>query len=277
MVRAKNAGFTLAELSVATTIGVLALTAVVGTTVATTNVATKLTSGGARIQKAVSSLDALAQDLRDADLLMAKYPPSGTASFQANETNTVILRVPKVTNGAVVADSFDVFIYYLSAASGDLAPQKLTRYTATIVNGNASTATVDRVVACNVVSANFAYGCRETFYGESSYTKFRTRTMPQGDKPGFTQQIFMDGDEMVSSSDAEFDGDLVKFASAPSWGKIVDARYTVDPSYVVTDCAGNNANEVLANLTVKSQWTDRTHTTRSRDILLSTQMQLRNK
>ncbi|MBL8047369.1 MAG: prepilin-type N-terminal cleavage/methylation domain-containing protein [Chthonomonas sp.] len=277
MARVKQRGFTLAEMGVAVSIGLLALGAVIGTNVAMTNVASKLTAGGSTIKKGVSSIEILTRDLRDSDLLLAQWPPNGNAQFTANESNTLIVRVPKVSGTSLVAGQYNAYIYYLRTQSGADGPFVLTRYQATLNNGNASTATLDRVVATNVTASNFVYTCRETFHGESSYVKFRTRTMPQGDKPGFAQEAWMNGTELLDSGDAEYDGDLLRFAQAPSWGALVDARYSVDPATVVGGEGGCNATDILVTLKIRPTWKNRTYTDQNRTVEISTRMRLRNK
>lgn len=277
MVHAKRRGMALTELMIASAVGVLALSAMVGTSIATSRVAAKLTNGSGTIRKVNSGFGQIVNDIKGADRCLAKYPPTGTAQFESNDHNTLILRVPENNNFETYSDKFTVVIYYLSACGGEDGPAMLMRYTASVVGGATPNATLDSVVATQVNDFSLAYVGHQTFWPDWNMKNFSLATPSIGDLDGCPEQALIDGTDYVHDGRAAFANGKLTFAAQPPPGKLIDATYNVDPSTIITDFASNGAWEVYVHISSKPTWRDQSGAERSREVEFASRVAMRNR
>jgi hypothetical protein len=273
----RKSGFALTEIIVASSIAMLSLVALVGTSSLSTRITAKVSSGITTVSKASGAYEKICSDIRGSQYVLARYPSSGPPQFATNATNTLILMSPKSSGGNVIAGQFDIIIYYLAPITGDRGPNVLKRYKATSISGSEPTAVLDSELAGNISELSFVYSAHETFYQSDAFRKYRLRTTPTGDHALSEQRATMDGIELIDAGTASYVGNELVFSVIPPWGKLIDAYYNVNPADVVTVSSGNNVFEVLVSMKAQPKWRDQRQVEQTRELSLISRVGLRNR
>jgi len=273
----RNRGFALTELIVASSIAVLSLAALVGTSVMSTRITAKVSSGVTTISKASTAYEELCSDIRAASGVLASYPTSGTPAFTSNGTNTLILRQPFTNAGVIDPNKQIVIVYYLAPQSGDRGPNVLKRYRATVNGGVEAAATLEKEVASQISSITFNYSAHETIFASEGYGKYLLRSEAQGDTPFSEERALVDGEDLSANGTATFVAGELRFTTRPTYGKLIDAYYNVDPTTVVGANGLNNAFEVLVAMKASPKWRDGRQVEQTRNLELISRVALRNR
>lgn len=264
-------GMTMIEVLVGTSISFMALTALISVSLFSTAVASKLSGGIKTFSQARRGIERASDEVQMADMVMARYPTTGAATFTTNTTDTIILRKPVVSGMDFAAGQYEIVIFNLD---GD---QKLSRYTATISGGTQSAPALDRVIATDVSSLSFTYSAHETFLGQSYYAKYKLRSHAVGSAADNDESVLIDGVDKIADGSASIVSDELRLGAKLNWNQWADAIYNTDPSEIVFETAGINANFVTMKLVAAPKWKDRTGSEQTRTIEFNSRLRLRNR
>jgi hypothetical protein len=280
-------GTSILEMMTVAVLGVLVIFAMVAATSVTSRSQQKVSSGTDVSMRARQSLDVVMRDVMQAYEVVSAYPIAGPTSFSSNDTNTLILKLPKLSSGEVVPYEWELVMYRLEPITGDQGPMLLKRSVAAY-NENWSTSEKSinkfgtaKTVAVNITDFDLAYIAHERLAHTDTdpnkiLKRFTLRTASQGHRDIVKQQAFLEGDDMIAAGTATFSGNTINVASSLPAYKIIDAYYVIDPSDVIGGDGKSNANEIAVRFKLKPRWKNEGNVDKTRQILVQSRATLRN-
>lgn len=242
-------GMSLAEILLAMMLTILLVATVAVVSAWTTRSSKNVEGEITKLSKNRVALQILEQDVKDASAFLARYPTSGTATFIANETDTLILKEPIMAGADFSSSAYKVVIYKLESADGN-PPFKLNRYIADC-GSDEPEPTLDTVVFSNARYMSMSFNGKENFVGDGYTVTWGLRGTPAGDVDGSPQYIKIAGHDWSRTEYAHFDTTSIVFERAPKWGMPIDVSYNVDPSVAMNWTGANPATMVSIQLGAK--------------------------
>lgn len=276
----KHLGMSLVELMVSISIMLGVFLLVSNATIMSTQNLSKNNVSSDIAQQARQAMYKISDDLANADFCLAKYPTSGTASYTADNSSTLIIRVPVFTvTGDPVSGQYTVVIYRIeNAVNSEDGPKVLKRYTASINGGTQSTAVLDRIILKNVKTMYNVFSTNELFFGDTWTTSFNLVAPHKGSDSRFTETVLVGGEDRLSTGKATFSTtNQITFDQAPNWQIPIDVSYQINPGELVTPEGGNYASKVTVGFSVEPQWRQMDRSTGKRLIVLHNSVQLMNR
>lgn len=250
MMRRKQ-GFTLLEMLTVMIISILLIGVLFAITMQSTRVLKNVDHANSAAERTRRGIELVQDDAEQSSAILAKYP-ANSPEFTSNASDTIIFLRPKLdTNGAVVADTYDVVIYCWEKADGD-AKGPLNRYLATLSHGVGTEAQLDRKVLDDVTSLKFTYSAHENFLANNWQVNWGLRGTPIGNLPGAPQNILIGTKDWNGTEWAWFDSASIWFKRAPVYGMPIDVIYNVAPAVVVGEHGESAADVAAVQLTTTS-------------------------
>ena len=246
-------GMTLIELMIASGLMVMMASVLFGVALTATQLAANIDSGTGMFSKARAAFEAMHSDVARADMVLARYPVSGTAVYVASNTTTLILRIPRNdASGNLIPNTYDVSIYRLEPVAGRTGPNQLVRYKAAIISGAGSTARKERVLATNLNSIDLRYIGVDTFAGDGTRKTFTLKSTPMANSTVQSNQVMVGGIDRLADGQGSLTGSVITFKLAPKSRVSIDALYNADPAATVNVSGSNPASFVHITMRVRT-------------------------
>ncbi len=228
-------------------------------------------------QRARIAFEQVARDIRNADACLAQYPPTGDPAFVAGELSTLILRRPVFDgDGKAIPNTYDVVIYSFEHDSSANGPQVLKRYTASIDSGTAGDAVFDSLLGKNLTGQSFICIASESFTANQDQSTFGLTNQAIGSTESFFEQVLIGGRNALDLGRATLSSNQVIFNQGLKGAVPIDVIYHIDPSLATTPEGTNNAKQVHFSMTVRPNWRTVSQEVRSRNLVLSSRIELLN-
>lgn len=271
-------GATLLEILVVISLTLLLVTILGNVTNISRNSLEKASTIGTTINKSKYAFEKIVQDIRQADVLLSRYPVNSPREYLAEENKVIIIRQPVFdSSNDPITGQYNVIIYKLvSLSDPEQGPNVIKKLTATITNGVESEVKDQGIALTNVQSATIQNAINQQFWGDQSTTKYYLYNKPLDPTDEIPNQFLIGGVDRFADGKAVLSGKKVTLSKAMVNGVRADALYHGDPALAVDTTGSNGATSVFLNFVIRPNWKSIGHINQSRDFVFKSQPMLLN-
>lgn len=275
----RKSGFTLIQTLVAGGLAVMVTFLLAQTSLFSSYTFEKLQNQGASVNKSRGAFEKMVWDIRNGDRLLAKYPTTGTAVFNASDDNCIIIRQPKYdASQEPIADQFNIVIYRVDTATvASEGPRVVRRFRATINGTTQSTAISEGIVIPNLQSRTITTSINQTFYGDQSTKEYWLLSTPLAPTAEVKNEVLIGGVNRLNDGWATLSGTKITLDKALNYGVVADATYHSNPATSIDLSGDNGGTSVFLRITVRPQWKVQGGGTKTKDVTYTSRPTLMNR
>jgi hypothetical protein len=275
----RKSGFTLIQTLVAGGLAMMVTFLLAQTSLFSSYTFEKLQNQGFSVNKSRGAFEKLVWDVRNGDRLLAKYPTSGTAVFNASDDNCIIIRQPKYdASNEPIANQFRVIIYRVDSTSvAGQGPRVLRRFQAQINGSTQSTAISEGIVIPNIQSRTITTAINQTFYGDQSTKEYWLLSTPMSPTAEIKNEVLIGGVNRLDDGWASLSGNKITLDKALNYGVVCDATYHSNPATSIDLSGDNGGTSVFLRITVRPQWKTQGGRTKTKDVTYTSRPSLMNR
>ncbi|MCW5937660.1 MAG: hypothetical protein KIT11_10190 [Fimbriimonadaceae bacterium] len=256
--RKKQAGFSLMEAVLATSISGFVLIGAAQFSAATSKNSQAEQAEQKKAKEMVQTSSQMVEDIRKADYVLAGFPPSAPIIYSTKDT-TIILRQPDFDpQGTRVPNSFKIVAYTKVPAMGANGPFMVRRLTGSLVNGIPTALVLDRVMVRAAANLTFAYISKQVVPIENGRTKYKIASAPASatNARGHVVQAWYEGVDLLANGFATLNSRQLELSSPLPQGGIIEVRIPVDGNVTCGGDGSNNCSLVEFGVTGQYKYTD---------------------